>query len=43
MGDASHVWKKEDLLEHKNIWKPKTARGKKGVDVHLKKRKAGQV
>ena len=38
MGDASHVWEKKDLLEHKNIWKPETEEGKKGVEEHLKKR-----
>jgi hypothetical protein len=40
MGDASHVWKKDDLLQHKNIWKAETDEGKKGVDTHLKKRTA---
>ena len=39
MGDASHVWEKKDLLEHKNIWKPETEEGKKGVEEHLKKRR----
>ena len=29
MGDASHVWEKQDLLEHKNIWKPETDEGRK--------------
>jgi len=43
MGDATHVWEKTDLLQHKNIWKPKTQVGKKGVAKHLQKRKAGQV
>ena len=43
MGDAKHVWKTEDLLKHKNIWKPKTAVGKKGVKTHIQKRKAGQT
>ena len=43
MGDASHVWEKKDLLGHKNIWKPQTSRGKKGVDEHIKKRRAGQL
>jgi ChrR-like protein with cupin domain len=38
MGDASHVWEKKDLIEHKNIWKPETDEGKKGVEEHLKKR-----
>ena len=38
MGDASHVWEKKDLIEHKNIWKPETEEGKKGVEEHLKKR-----
>ena len=40
MGDAKHVWKKEDLLHHKNIWQPKTKVGKKGVAEHIKNRKA---
>jgi hypothetical protein len=43
MGDATHVWEKEDLLKHKNIWKPKTQVGKKGVVKHVQKRKAGQI
>ncbi|MBI1991495.1 MAG: hypothetical protein HYS65_17650, partial [Betaproteobacteria bacterium] len=43
MGDATHVWEKDDLLKHKNTWKPKTATGKKGVLAHLKKRKAGKI
>ena len=38
MGDASHVWEKKDLLRHKNIWRPKTSVGKRGVKVHLSKR-----
>ena len=41
MGDAKHVWEKEDLLKHSNIWKPKTAVGKKGVKKHIQSRKAG--
>ena len=40
MGDANHVWKKRDLLQHKNIWNPETDEGKKGVDTHLRKRTA---
>lgn len=43
MGDAKHVWKKNDLLTHKNIWKPKTVVGKKGVKKHIQKRMAGQT
>ena len=43
MGDATHVWAKEDLLKHANTWQPETAAGKQGVVEHLKKRKAGQV
>jgi hypothetical protein len=43
MGDAKHVWKKEDLLGHQNIWKPKTTVGKQGVKKHIEKRKAGQT
>lgn len=39
MGDATHVWKDKDLLQHKNIWKPKTTVGKQGVVAHIKKRK----
>ena len=40
MGDASHVWQKEDLLKHRNIWNPETNEGKKGVEAHIKKRTA---
>ncbi len=43
MGDATHVWEKDDLLKHKLKWTPKTATGKKGVQAHLKKRKAGNM
>jgi len=43
MGDASHVWEKKDLLGHKNIWKPETEEGRKGVEAHLEKRKAGKI
>lgn len=43
MGDAAHKWKERDLLTHKNIWKPKTAVGKKGVVRHIQKRKAGRI
>src|SRR5688572_22910337 len=38
MGDASHVWEKSDLLEHKNIWNPETDEGRQGVEAHIKKR-----
>ncbi len=40
MGDASHVWEKSDLLEHKNIWNPETEEGRQGVEQHIKKREA---
>lgn len=40
MGDASHIWEKDDLLRHKNIWNPETETGKKGVVAHIKKRRA---
>jgi hypothetical protein len=43
MGDPSHVWEKQDLLEHKNIWKATTDTGKKGVAAHIKKRQAGRL
>jgi len=43
MGDATHIWEKNDLLKHKNIWKPETEEGKKGVVQHIEKRKAGKV
>jgi len=43
MGDAAHKWNERDLLKHQNIWKPKTAAGKKGVVKHIEKRKAGRV
>ena len=43
MGDAKHVWQKEDLLQHKNIWNPETDEGKKGVEEHLQKRTVGQI
>jgi hypothetical protein len=38
MGDATHVWEKSDLLEHKNIWEPETDVGRKGVEAHIRKR-----
>ena len=38
MGDATHVWEKSDLLEHRNIWEPETDVGRKGVEAHIKKR-----
>ena len=41
--DATHVWEKNDLLKHQNIWKPETDVRKKGVEEHIKKRKAGQA
>ena len=40
MGDASHVWEKKDLLKHKNVWRPQTEEGKKGVEEHIRKRSA---
>ena len=43
MGDATHIWKEKNLLEHKSVWKPKTKVGKKGVVHHTKKRKAGKI
>jgi hypothetical protein len=43
MGDATHIWEEKRHLAHRNIWKPKTAVGKKGVARHLGKRRAGQV
>ena len=43
MGDATHVWEEKNLLKHKNIWKPKTQVGKKGVVKHIQKRKAGKI
>jgi hypothetical protein len=43
MGDATHVWEKNDLLKHQNIWKPETEEGKKGVVQHIEKRKAGKI
>ena len=43
MGDAKHVWKKSDLLEHKNIWNPETDEGKQGVEAHIQQRVAGQT
>ncbi len=43
MGDATHIWEEKELLKHRNIWKPKTTVGRKGVTSHLKKRKAGRI
>ncbi len=43
MGDAKHVWKKSDLLDHKNIWNPETDEGKQGVETHIQQRVAGQT
>ena len=43
MGDATHVWDKKALLKHENRWKPETDVGKKGVEEHIQKRKAGKV
>lgn len=38
MGDAAHIWEKDDLIRHKNIWNPETDEGRKGVQTHIKKR-----
>ncbi len=43
MGDATHVWKKDDLLGHRNIWNPETEEGKAGVEEHARKRAVGEV
>ena len=43
MGDATHIWEKEDLLKHKLKWRPKTSTGKKGVQAHARKRNAGKI
>jgi hypothetical protein len=43
MGDPSHVWQTDDLLQHKNIWKAETKEGEQGVTQHIEKRKTGQV
>ena len=43
MGDPSHVWQKDDLLQHENTWKPETKEGEQGVVQHIEKRKAGQI
>ena len=43
MGDPTHNWEKEGLLKHENKWKPETDVGKKGVEEHIQKRKAGKV
>ena len=43
MGDATHVWKEKQHLAHKNVWKPKTKVGRKGVARHIGKRKAGMA
>jgi hypothetical protein len=37
------VWQKDDLLQHKNTWKPETKEGEQGVTQHIEKRKAGQI
>jgi ChrR-like protein with cupin domain len=38
MGDATHVWDKQDLLQHRNVWNPETEEGKQGVEEHIRKR-----
>jgi len=43
MGDATHVWQKQDLLGHENTWKPETEAGQQGVAEHVRKRKSGQL
>ncbi|MDP1535621.1 MAG: hypothetical protein Q8L95_00380 [Burkholderiales bacterium] len=43
MGDATHIWEKQDLLKHRNIWNPETEEGKKGVEAHIKKRMVGRA
>lgn len=43
MGDAAHIWEKDDLLKHKNIWNPETDEGKRGVEEHIRKRVAGRA
>ena len=43
MGDPTHNWEKAGLLKHQNVWKPETEEGKKGVETHIQKRKAGKV
>lgn len=43
MGDPTHNWEKAGLLKHQNVWKAETEEGKKGVETHIEKRKAGKV
>ena len=43
MGDPSHHWEKDSLLKHRNIWNPETEEGKRGVEAHVEKRRAGKV
>jgi hypothetical protein len=43
MGDPTHNWEKTGLLKHQNVWRPETEEGKKGVEAHIEKRKAGKV
>ena len=43
MGDATHIWEKQDLLKHRNIWNPETDEGKKGVAAHIQKRTVGRI
>lgn len=43
MGDATHLWEKDDLLKHRNIWNPETEQGKQGVEAHIKKRAVGRI
>jgi hypothetical protein len=41
MGDAKHVWKKQDLLTHHNVWQPETEEGRRGVEAHVRRRQSG--
>jgi len=43
MGDPTHNWEKTGLLKHQNVWHAETEEGKKGVETHIQKRKAGKV
>jgi hypothetical protein len=43
MGDPTHNWEKTGLLKHQNIWKAETDEGKRGVEAHIEKRRAGKV
>jgi hypothetical protein len=43
MGDPTHNWEKAGLLKHQNVWRAETEEGKKGVETHIEKRRAGKV